>query len=89
MQKREFEITLRLGAAEYTTQVTGIGALLTTLEQTMAALDHDSTGILDTILDLSEYLDDPAPIDFVAADDIYVKTKEIVEKEGVKCQKAF
>lgn len=89
MQKREFEITLRLGAAEYTTQVTGIGALLTTLEQTMAALDHDSTGILDTILDLSTYLDDPAPIDFVAADDIYVKTKEIVEKEGVKCQKAF
>lgn len=89
MQKREFEITLRLGATEYTTQVTGIGALLTTLEQTMATLDHDSTGILDTILELSEYLDNPAPIDFVAADDIYVTSKEIVEKEGVKCQKAF
>lgn len=89
MPKREFEISLRLGEAKYTTQVTGIGALLTTLEQTMAALDHDSTGILDTILDLSTYLDDPAPIDFIAADDIYIKSKEIVEKEGVKCQKAF
>lgn len=89
MPKREFEITLRFGEAKYTTQVTGIGALFTTLEQTMATLDHDSTGILDTILELSEYLDDPAPIDFVAADDIYIKSKEIVEKEGVKCQKAF
>lgn len=89
MQKRKFEITLRLGEAKYTTQATGIGALFTTLEQTMAELGHDSSGILDTILELATYLDDPAPIDFVAADDIYIKSKEIVEKEGDKWQKAF
>ena len=89
MAKHEFEITLRLGEANYTTQVTGIGALLATLEQTMAERGHDSSGILDTILELATYLDDPAPIDFVAADDIYIKSKEIVVKEGVKCQKAF
>lgn len=82
MPKREFKITLRLGEAKYTTQVTGIGALLTTLEETMAELGHDSTGILDTILELSEYLDDPAPIDFVAADDIYIKSDGVVEKVG-------
>ena len=82
MPRREFEITLRLGEAKYTTQVTGIGALLTTLEQTMATLDYDSTGILDTILELSEYFDDPAPIDFVAADDIYIKADVVVEKVG-------
>lgn len=83
MAKREFEITLRLGAAEYTTQVTGIGALLTTLEQTMAAFGHDSTGILDTILDLSEYLDDPAPLNFIVSDDIFIKSKA-TEREADK-----
>ena len=89
MAIREFEISLKFGDAKFSTKVTGVGVLFTTLEQTMAELGHDSSGILDTILDLATYLDDPAPIDFVASDDIYIKSKEIVEKEGGKCQKAF
>ena len=89
MPKREFEIALKFGDAKFSTKVTGLGVLFTTLEQTMAELGHDSPGILDTILELATYLEDPAPIDFIAADDIYIKSKEIVEKEGVKCQKAF
>ena len=89
MLKREFEISLKFGDAKFSTEVTGVCVLFTTLEQTMAELGHDSSGILDTILELATYLDDPAPIDFVAADDIYIKSKEIVEKEGVKWQKAF
>lgn len=80
MTKREFEITLRLGAAEYTTQVTGIGALLTTLEQTMAELGNDSSEILAVILELSSYLDEAAPLDFVVADDMFIKSNEVIEE---------
>lgn len=80
MAKREFEISLRFGDTKFSAKVTGLGALLVTLEQTMASLGHDSTGILDTVLELAEYLDDPAPVDFVAADDIYIKSDGIVEE---------
>ena len=82
MPKREFEITLKFGNAKFSTKVTGLGDLLTTLEKTMAELGHDSSGILDTILELATYLDDPAPIDFVAADAIYIKADGVVEEVG-------